>query len=116
MSIWQDYSYLRTDGLSHLLSLPPSVQDELGMEKKNGDRGLTYRAFHKQVERLEDALLTQWERSDTCDVKWVECQMLPPSIRKDFLDSVEAVAVDQTSNRGWHRCNATGRKRKSTRK
>ena len=103
MSIWQDYSYLRTDGLSHLLSLPPAVQDELGMEKKNGDRGLTYRCFHKQLERLEDALMPQGEGDNIYDTKWMECQMAKPTVPKGFLDSVEAVAVDQTADRAWYR-------------
>lgn len=107
MNVWASYSYWRKHVQQHLLRLPTATQDELGLKRKDGNGGWTlglkYRTLHKQLERLEDTLLVQWEKGDPYDSDWMEHQMVSASVPKDFLGSVESVAIDETANPSWYR-------------
>lgn len=102
MGSWNGFSYLRTDGLSNMLRLSPTVQDDFGMRKKDGKRGQKYRTYHKQTVRLEDALRNQRLSGGPHDLSWLEHQMMSAAVPDHIKQSVEAVAVDETAFPSWH--------------
>lgn len=102
MNSWRKFSYLRTDGLSCLLKLSSNAKDELGMRTKKGKRGLKYRTYHKQMSRLEEAIIAQEDNGGPFGMAWLAQQMLSASVPKDFLLTVEALSVDESSFGAWH--------------
>ena len=113
MSAWANTSFLVTDFASHLASLPPYIAVEVGAVTEDGRPGVVYRTVHKQYWRFLDALYDEaMKEGDGFGTDWLEPRLLPSSVPDDFLEIVEAVAVDETASPIWHieRCEASQKK------
>lgn len=113
MSAWADASFLLTDFTTHLGALPPEIAAELGAVTRDGTPGAVYRTIHKQFTRFLEVLNAEGTKEgESFDTNWLERKLIPPSIPHDFLQTVEAVAVDETASLIWHakKCKASQKK------
>ena len=103
MSNWRRFSYLRSDGMTCLLRLPPDVKAELGVRTKEGTPEIKYRTYHKQVSRFEEKIIEQDASGEPYGKAWVEEQSMPPSVPEEFLATIEAASVDESSFKTRHK-------------